>query len=87
MTREEIVDFCDRSQRALDARDPDALAALHAETGVLESPMAGSVTGRAAAARVYAAFFTAFPDAKETTDPPIIDGDRVVLIAMLSGGP
>jgi len=85
MTREAILDLCKRRQRAMDARDVEALAALHAEAGELDSPLAGSSRGREAARRVYAAFFAAFPDAVETTDPPIVDGDRVAIVATVAG--
>jgi steroid delta-isomerase-like uncharacterized protein len=85
MTRDEMLAFCARRQHAFETRDVPALAALHGESSVLESPLAGSATGRAGAARVYEAFFTAFPDAVVVSDPPIIDGDYLVLVGTMTG--
>jgi steroid delta-isomerase-like uncharacterized protein len=59
---------------------------MHGGTGVIESPMAGgTVTGRAAIAQLYDAFFKSFPDARITTDELVIDGDRVAQVATLAG--
>ena len=70
---------------AVDRRDATALADLHTEDSVMESAMAGEVTGRAAIAEVYRAWFTAFPDMVVTSDDPIIDGDRVVQVHTVEG--
>jgi len=85
MTRDEIVAFFARRQAAVDRRDTDALAALHAEDGVVESQMAGTVSGRTAIAEVYQAWFKAFPDVVMTADDLIIDGDRAVLVNTVVG--
>ena len=85
MTREEIVAFFARRQAAVGRRDADALARLHAENSVVESLMAGTVTGRDAIAEVYQAWFKAFPDVVMTGDDLVIDGDRVVLINNVAG--
>ena len=63
-----------------------ALANFHAEDCVVESPVAGGqARGREAIARSYEVFFHAFPDLTLKYDEPVIDGDRVVLIARISG--
>lgn len=85
MTRDEIVAFFARLQAAFDRRDATALAAFHAEDSVVESLMAGTVTGRAAIADVYQAWFKAFPDVVMTGDDLIIDGDRAVLVNNVAG--
>jgi steroid delta-isomerase-like uncharacterized protein len=85
MTREEITAFFARWQEAVDRRDAVALAVLHAEDSVVESLMAGTVTGRAAIADVYQAWFKAFPDVVMTADDIIIDGNRVVLVNSVIG--
>ena len=86
MTREEIVALFDRRAAALERRDVTALAGMHAGTGVVESPtVGGSVTGRAAIAQLYEAWFKAFPDMTLTTDKIVIDGDRVAQVATLAG--
>ena len=85
MTRSEILDLLGRRQQALERRDIEAYAAFYAETATLESPLAGSATGRAAVKKFHAAFLAAFPDAEFVWDPPIIDGDRVAISAFMSG--
>jgi steroid delta-isomerase-like uncharacterized protein len=85
MTREEIATFFDRRQEALDRRDAAALAALHSETGMLESAMAGTLVGRAEHERFYASLFSAFPDFRFEPGELWIDGDRVAQIATFGG--
>lgn len=86
MTRPEISDLIGRVQDAWNRRDVSALANFHAEDCVVESPVAGGeARGRDAIARSYQAFFHAFPDLAMQYDEPLIDGDRVVLIARISG--
>lgn len=85
MTREEITALFARRQNAMDRRDVDALASLHAEDGVVESLMAGTVNGRTAIAGVYSAWFKAFPDVVMTGDDLLIDGDRVAQLNSVVG--
>ena len=85
MTREEITAVLASWRDALDRRDATVLAGLHAEDSVMESVMAGTVTGRAAIAEVYRAWFQAFPDMIHTSDEPIIDGDRVAQVHTVAG--
>lgn len=85
MTRAEILALIERRQAAANAHDVEALTLLHAEDGVVESPMAGTHQGREAIGEVYRAFSTAFPDAAFTTDDVIVDGDRAVLLSTVSG--
>jgi ketosteroid isomerase-like protein len=53
MTREQIVGVMQVMQRAWIAKDPVALAAVHAEDSVVYSPMFGEVHGRAEIERTY----------------------------------
>jgi len=86
MTRPEISELMTRVQDAWKRHDVATLADFHAEDGVVESPFAGGVArGREAIGKVYQAFFHAFPDVTLEADEPLIDGDRVVLIARISG--
>lgn len=86
MTREEIVALFDRFRRAFAARDAAAVASLHAETCVMESPTAGgSVTGRSALIQVYETWFRGFPDLVSTYEDLMIDGDRVAQLSTVSG--
>lgn len=85
MTRAEILALLEKRQAAADRRDVDALKMLHAEDGVVESLMAGTVKGRKAVGEMYGAWFAAFPDATLTTDQVVIDNDRAVLVQTVSG--
>ncbi len=85
MTREEIQALFDRLQDAVSRRDVEALTNLHAEDGVVESLMAGTVKGRAAIGDVYRAWFAAFPDVTVTTDRLVIDGDGAVMVSTVAG--
>jgi steroid delta-isomerase-like uncharacterized protein len=86
MTRPEIAELIARVLDAWARRDVMALTDFHTEDGIVESPFAGGQTrGREAIAKVYQAFFHAFPDLTLRTDEPLIDGDRVVLVTRLSG--
>jgi steroid delta-isomerase-like uncharacterized protein len=66
-------------------RDLDALAALYGEHVVVESPLAGTVTGRESFAQAYSAIFAALPDVTHTFEPPLVDGHRVAIVAESSG--
>lgn len=85
MTRDETQQFFDRRVEAWRRRDVDALMRAHAEDCVLESPLAGKVTGRAAIENVYRAFVTSFPDVTIENPELVIDGDRVVQTVVFSG--
>ena len=86
MTRPEISELIAKVLDAWKRRDVTALASFHHEDGEVESPFAGGLArGREAIGRVYQAFFHSFPDLTMQTDEPLIDGNRVVLIARLSG--
>jgi ketosteroid isomerase-like protein len=62
MTAEEIRTFFARRDEALERHDAATLAAGYAEDCVLESPIAGTVRGRAAVEQVPNLFTTAFSD-------------------------
>jgi steroid delta-isomerase-like uncharacterized protein len=86
MTRSEISGLITQFQETWARRDIDALVRFHAEDGVVETPFGGGVTrGRDAIGKVYESFFHSFPDARIVYDEPLIDGNRVVLIARISG--
>jgi len=85
MPREEIVTLFARRTAAWAARDPAALAATHAEHGVVVSPTGGVLEGRPEIERVYRLWLSAFPDLVFKSEELIIDGNRVVEIALVSG--
>lgn len=79
MTREEITAFFARRQEYWTRLDASSLAAGHAHDGVVESPMAGTLTGRAEIEANYRTWFAAFPDFKLQTEYLMVDGDRAAL--------
>lgn len=85
MTRAEILALLDERQAAANRRDVEALTNLHAEDGVVESLMAGTVKGRLAVGEIYRAWFAAFPDVSLTTDQLIVDGERAVVVSTMTG--
>jgi steroid delta-isomerase-like uncharacterized protein len=85
VTHDEVLDLCRRWQDAFDARDLKALAPLYAEAATLESPMAGTVTGRDAVVGASKGLFGLFPDVTVTSEVPLVDGDRVAIVAELAG--
>jgi ketosteroid isomerase-like protein len=85
MTRDETQRFFDRRVAAWYRRDVDALMRAHTDDCVLESPLAGKVTGRPAIENVYRAFTTSFPDVTIENPELVVDGDRVVQTVTFSG--
>lgn len=85
MTRAEIKALFDRRQIAYDNLDAAALAEDYALDCVVDSPTAGTHTGRAAAQKVLQAVFDAFLDMKMRTDDLIIDGDRIAQVLTIEG--
>jgi steroid delta-isomerase-like uncharacterized protein len=85
MTRDEAQQFFDRRVEAWRGRDIDALMRAHTEDCVLESPLAGKVTGRRAIENIYRAFMTSFPDVTIENPQLIFDGDRVVQTVTFHG--
>jgi predicted ester cyclase len=74
-----------RRHAAWAAHDVPALTATHAANGIVVSPTGGVLEGHADIERVYRLWFSAFPDIRYTSDEILVDGDRVVEIARLSG--
>ena len=85
MTREEVVEYFDRRQEAVEDVDAAAVAAGYAENCVVESPSAGTLRGRAEVEKATQAWFEAFPDLTVRSEGLVIDGNRVVHITMLEG--
>lgn len=85
MTREEIMAMFARRETEWRARDAAALAADHAPDGIVLSPTGGVLEGREEIERIYRVWFTAFPDLRLSDIDIVIDGERAVLLANISG--
>jgi steroid delta-isomerase-like uncharacterized protein len=85
MTREEIMAMFARRETEWRARDAAGLAAGHTRDGVVLSPTGGVLEGREEIERIYRVWFTAFPDLTLSATDVLIDGDRAVLLANISG--
>lgn len=85
MTRDDTQQFFTRRIHAWNAHDVAALGLAHAEDCVLESPLVGTLRGRAAIENVYRGFMTSFPDLRVDNPELIIDGDRVVQTVTFAG--
>lgn len=85
MTRDETQRFFDRRLDAWKNRDIEALKLDHTEDCVLESPIAGTVTGRAAIENVYRGLLTSFPDFTIHNPDLIVEDSRVVQMVTMSG--
>src|SRR5581483_12050739 len=85
MTGEGMNALCQKWQDAFAKHDAEALAALYGFDANIDSPMAGGkVHGRDLIRQSFDAFFGALPDAKMTSEPPVIDGNRLALAAEIS---
>jgi steroid delta-isomerase-like uncharacterized protein len=85
MTPEEITAFFARRVQAFARHDVVALAADHAEDGIVLSPTAGTVVGRSAIEKVYRLWFNTFPDLKLDVEDFFVAGDRVLQMVTVSG--
>ena len=85
MTRDDILALLVRRLAALKARDAAALAAMHAHSGIVTSPIGGVLEGREDIQRIYRVWFAAFPDVATHQDAVLVDGNRGVQILRFSG--
>jgi uncharacterized protein (TIGR02246 family) len=85
MDRDQILALFNRRAAAWQAHDAHALALMHAQNGTVISPTGGVLEGRAEIERIYRMWFSAFPDLVIAADDLLVDGERVVQIARVSG--
>jgi steroid delta-isomerase-like uncharacterized protein len=85
MSRQDIVALFERRNAAWAAKDAHALAQLHAEHGSVASPTGGVLEGRKEIERIYQVWLSAFPDIQVKVEDVIIDGNRAVELAHLTG--
>jgi steroid delta-isomerase-like uncharacterized protein len=77
----ELVALCERWQEGLRSQDARVIEQLYSEDAEIQSPMAGSVSGREGIAKLSEAFFSAFPHPAFVFEPPIISDDRAAIAA------
>lgn len=85
MSRDDMIAFFTRRQRLYDAHDAAALAADYADAAVIESPMAGTHSGRTAAEQALRGAFLAFLDRTMTWETLLVDGDQAVQVCSVEG--
>ena len=85
MTREEIELLFARRRDAVARLDAPALASLHSEGSVVDSPAGGTHTGRVAIEHFYRAWFAAFPDFKVLSEQLVLEGDTVAAVMTMAG--
>jgi len=85
MTSGEIIEFFARRDAVWQRHDIAGLVEDHVEDGEVESPLRGNVKGKPAIRGIYAEWFASFPDAKYSTEHLLIDGDRAVQFARMTG--
>ena len=85
MTRDDVLAVLERRSDTLARRDWTAFRNVYADDARLHSPLAGSVQGRDAVVTATEAFLSAFPDAVVAEEPTLVDGDRAVILAEVTG--
>ena len=86
MTAEAISALFDRRKVALAANDSMAIAADYTDDCVLESPIWGTLIGRAAVEKSYRKLFAAFRDPVYEFGEHLISGNQAVQTAFIKHG-
>jgi steroid delta-isomerase-like uncharacterized protein len=77
MTRDEAAVLFAERDAIWRRGDTETLAALHADDGIIISPLFGAIKGREAIEKSYRQIFKIFNDLTLDTDEIVADGDRV----------
>jgi uncharacterized protein (TIGR02246 family) len=85
MTRDDILSLLERQRAAWAAHDPALFAAGYAPQAIVTSPTGGVLEGREEIERVARKWFHAFPDIRFVPEEVLVDGNRVLQIARVSG--
>lgn len=81
----DVLDLARRWQDALARRDVRDLAEFYADDAVVESPLAGTVSGRGAIVDAQQALFSAFPDLTFAFEAALAGDDRAAVVAEAIG--
>ena len=84
MTHADLKAVVDQYITVQQRRDPEALSRFHTPDGIAESPMYGTLVGRAAIADAWRAFFTSFPDASFDVEHVIIEPPDMAIFAAIT---
>ena len=84
MTHTDLRAFVDRYVKAQHRRDPAELATFHSVDGIVESPMYGTLVGRAAIEEAYRAFYKSFPDASFELEDMILEPPNMAVFATVT---
>ena len=86
MSHEEQLNLCRQWEEAFFLRrDLRALAELYSEDAVVESPIAGTLTGREAVLDAHNTVFASFPDMVWTSETALVDDERAAIVGEAKG--
>jgi steroid delta-isomerase-like uncharacterized protein len=85
MTRDQIVELCERQLEAWNAHDPGGVGAVFASDATLQDAGGESVTGRDAIAARAKGYIDAFPDLQLQICALSVDGNKYALEWRASG--
>ena len=86
MTRDELMTLVKhRFELLTQWQGASAHREVYADDAIVESPIAGKITGPGAIGEVDGLMASAFPDLEMTLEDLLMDGDRAVIIARLKG--
>ena len=85
MTANEIRALVERRAASFRSQDAAALAADHAEHGVVESPSTGTHRGRREIQESYERWTAAFPGGEYTVETVIVENDQAAVFFRLAG--
>jgi C-1 hydroxylase len=84
MTHANLRAVADRYIEAQKRRDPVELTAYHTADGIVESPMYGTLVGRAAIEEAWRAFFKSFPDATFDVEQVLVEPPDMAVFATVT---
>ncbi len=85
MDRDFATAVAARRAEAWRVKDPRTVGSDYADDAIVESPAAGTVSGRQGIEATYRMWFTAFPDGQLSQEEVFVDGDRIVMTYSVKG--
>ncbi len=84
ITHTDLRAVVDRYLACQRRHDAAALAQFHSIDGTVESPMYGTLVGRAAIEEAYRAFYTSFPDAAANVEWMVVEPPDMAMFAAVT---